>query len=84
MNLGNNQYKPISFWSWNGDMNETEVRSQVRDFKEKGFGGFFIHSRAGRLISYMGDEWIHHRADGTVLWADGFREHHKNGKCTGQ
>ncbi|MBQ2923391.1 MAG: hypothetical protein IJE60_09990 [Tyzzerella sp.] len=58
MNLGNNQYKPISFWSWNGDMNEIEVRSQVRDFKEKGFGGFFIHSRAGRLISYMGDKWI--------------------------
>lgn len=58
MNLGKNQYKPISFWSWNGDMNEAEVRRQVREFKDKGFGGFFIHSRAGRLISYMGDAWM--------------------------
>lgn len=58
MNLGNNQYKPISFWSWNEAMNEAEVRWQVREFKDKGFGGFFIHSRAGRLISYMGKEWM--------------------------
>ena len=59
MNLGQNVYKPISFWSWNGDMREDEIRWQIQEFKEQGFGGFFIHSRAGRLISYMGKEWIH-------------------------
>lgn len=58
MNLGHNVYKPISFWSWNGDMREDEIQWQINEFKEKGFGGFFIHSRAGRLISYLGDEWF--------------------------
>lgn len=58
MNLGDNVYKPISFWSWNGDMRESEIRWQINQFKEKGFGGFFIHSRAGRLINYMEDDWF--------------------------
>lgn len=58
MNLDKNMYKPISFWSWNGDMREEEIRWQISEFKEKGYGGFFIHSRAGRLISYMGDDWL--------------------------
>lgn len=58
MNLDNNVYKPISFWSWNGDMRENEIRWQINQFKEQGFGGFFIHSRAGRLIPYMGDDWF--------------------------
>ncbi len=58
MNLKDNQYKPISFWSWNGEMCEDEIRWQIREFKEKGFGGFFIHSRAGRLIPYMEEEWF--------------------------
>lgn len=58
MNLVDNQYKPISFWSWNGEMREDEIRWQIREFKDKGFGGFFIHSRAGRLIPYMEEEWF--------------------------
>lgn len=58
MNLKDNQYKPISFWSWNGEMREDEIRWQIREFKDKGFGGFFIHSRAGRLIPYMKEDWF--------------------------
>ena len=53
IDLKDNAFKPISFWSWNGVMEERELRDQIRDFKKKGFGGFFIHSRAGRLIPYM-------------------------------
>lgn len=58
MNKKDDIYKPISFWSWNGDMQEQELRWQIREMKEQGFGGFFIHSRAGRLIPYMGPQWI--------------------------
>ncbi|MBP3389336.1 MAG: hypothetical protein J6K98_05610 [Clostridia bacterium] len=52
--------KPIpvlTFWSVNADMQEDEVRAQIRDFADKGIGGFFIHSRAGRTIDYLGPEW---------------------------
>lgn len=58
MDLKHNAYKPISFWSWNSDMNETEIRAQIREFKEKGFGGFFIHSRAGLVTPYMSEAWF--------------------------
>lgn len=58
MNLGNNEYKPLSFWSWNGAMQEAEIRWQIREFTKSGFGGFFIHSRAGRTIPYMEEEWF--------------------------
>ncbi len=58
MNLKDNAFKPISFWSWNGLMEEDKVRWQIKEFKNKGFGGFFIHSRAGRLIPYMGKQWM--------------------------
>lgn len=60
MGIGNfeNRYKMISFWSWNMDMNESEVRSQIRGFAEQGFGGFFVHSRAGLTIEYMKEDWF--------------------------
>lgn len=59
MNLGQNAYKPISFWSWNYDMRDEEICWQIQELKEKGYGGFFIHSRAGLYIPYMGDAWFH-------------------------
>ena len=58
MNLKENAFKPISFWSWNGLMEEEKIRWQIKEFNNKGFGGFFIHSRAGRLIPYMGEQWM--------------------------
>lgn len=53
-----NQYKPLSFWSWNESMEEEEIRWQIREFKKAGFGGFFVHARAGRTIPYMEKEWM--------------------------
>lgn len=58
MNSERKNYKPLSFWSWNSDMKEEEIRWQIREFKKAGFGGFFIHSRAGRTIPYMEKEWM--------------------------
>ncbi len=58
MKLKQNAYKPISFWSWNGKMEEIEIRRQIGEFQKAGYGGFFIHSRAGRTIPYMEEEWF--------------------------
>ena len=46
------------FWAWNGAVEPAEVRRQVADFKQKGFGGFFIHARGGLLVPYMGEKWM--------------------------
>ena len=58
MSFMKNEYRPLSFWSWNGEMKDEEIRWQIREFQKAGFGGFFIHSRAGRTIPYMGKEWF--------------------------
>jgi hypothetical protein len=46
------------FWSWNGELDETELLRQIHVFKEMGFGGFFMHSRTGLSTEYLGDEWF--------------------------
>ncbi len=53
-----NKYRCIPFWSWNGDLDPEEVRRQVRDMAESGFGGYFIHARAGLKTPYFGESWM--------------------------
>ena len=52
------QFRPSPFWSWNDDLKVDELLRQVRDFKEKGFGGYFIHSRGGLRTPYLGRAWM--------------------------
>ena len=51
-------YRGKPFWSWNGELDETELLRQIHVFKEMGFGGFFMHSRTGLMTDYLGDEWF--------------------------
>lgn len=46
------------FWSWNGELKKEELERQVDVLKEMGFGGHFMHSRAGLITEYLGDEWF--------------------------
>ncbi len=50
--------RSIPFWSWNGKMDEEELRSQVKQMKQAGVGGFFIHSRIGLETDYLGEQWM--------------------------
>lgn len=58
-NVMKEELKPLSFWSFNGDMGDEEVRVQIRQFKEQGYGGFFMHARAGMTLEYLGESWFH-------------------------
>lgn len=46
------------FWSWNDRLEVEELVRQIRDMKEHGMGGFFMHSRDGLETEYMGPEWM--------------------------
>ncbi|MDR1093436.1 MAG: hypothetical protein LBL66_04735 [Clostridiales bacterium] len=46
------------FWAWNGKLEKEELIRQIRVIKQMGFGGFFMHSRAGLSTEYMGAEWM--------------------------
>lgn len=52
------KYRAKPFWSWNGELDRDELKRQVRVMKEMGFGGYFMHSRAGLITEYLGDEWF--------------------------
>ena len=54
--MENHSGKP--FWSWNGKLEEKELKYQIDVMKEMGFGGYFMHSRTGLETEYLGEEWF--------------------------
>ncbi|MBE5743016.1 MAG: hypothetical protein E7360_06875 [Clostridiales bacterium] len=51
-------YRPVPFWSWNDELEPEELVRQIRDMKDKGIGGFFMHARGGLETEYLGDKWF--------------------------
>ena len=51
-------YRSAPFWSWNDELCPNELVRQVKDMKEHGMGGFFMHSREGLETEYLGKEWM--------------------------
>jgi len=52
------KYRPSPFWSWNDAPSPEELSWQVREFADKGFGGYFMHSRVGLATAYLSEEWM--------------------------
>ncbi len=52
------RYRPCAFWAWNDMLDIEELKWQVREFAEKGFGGYFMHSRIGLATPYLSEEWM--------------------------
>ncbi|MEM2088482.1 MAG: glycosyl hydrolase [Thermoproteota archaeon] len=52
------EYRPSPFWSWNNLLDNCELRRQVQEFADKGFGGYFMHSRMGLATPYLSEEWM--------------------------
>lgn len=53
-------YKGKPFWSWNGELERDELIRQTHIMGEMGFGGHFMHSRAGLITEYLSEEWFDH------------------------
>ena len=51
-------YRSAPFWSWNDKLSSNELLRQVKDMKEHGMGGFFMHSREGLETEYMSKDWM--------------------------
>lgn len=52
-----NEYRSHPFYSLNDELKVEELRRQIKDFKQAGFGGFYLHSRPGLLTEYLSEEW---------------------------
>lgn len=57
LNPGKN-YRSAPFWSWNDKLSPDELIRQVKNMKEQGMGGFFMHSREGLETDYLSKEWM--------------------------
>ena len=51
-------FRSVPFWGWNDRLSASELAAQVEWMKSIGLGGFFIHSRDGLEIPYLGNEWM--------------------------
>ncbi len=51
-------YRGKPFWSWNGKLEEAELRRQLRVMHQMGLGGAFMHSRVGLATPYLSKEWF--------------------------
>ncbi len=52
------EWRGKPFWSWNGELREDEVRRQINIMRQMGLGGYFMHSRAGLITEYLGEDWF--------------------------
>jgi len=52
------EYRAAPFWGWNGPLKPEELRDQIELFKKMGYGGFYMHARAGLATEYLSDEFM--------------------------
>jgi len=52
------EYRTIPFWVWNDEVTREKIDRDLADYKDKGFGGVFIHPRYGLITEYLSEEWF--------------------------
>lgn len=50
----------MPFWFWNGEMKYEEIEYQLKEYKDKGCPGLYIHARFGvrEELGYMNEDWL--------------------------
>lgn len=50
----------MPFWFWNGEMAYDEIVYQLKEYKDKGCPGLYIHARFGirEDLGYMNEDWL--------------------------
>ncbi|WP_343248666.1 glycosyl hydrolase [Diplocloster hominis] len=52
------EYRPVPFWGLTKTLKEEELLAQIREMKDKGWGGFFMHARYPLITPYLSDEYM--------------------------
>ena len=52
------EFRPANYWGWLSDISPNESAWQVEEMHKAGLGGYVAHSRGGRLVPYMGKQWM--------------------------
>ncbi len=51
-------YRTAPFWVWNNDVSKEDIDRTLTEYREKGFGGVFLHPRYGMITEYLSEEWF--------------------------
>ncbi|OAM90468.1 glycosyl hydrolase [Termitidicoccus mucosus] len=51
-------FRGTPFWAWNSRLRRPQLRRQIAQFAQMGFGGFHMHARTGLATPYFGDEFL--------------------------
>jgi hypothetical protein len=52
------EYRSAPLWDWNEKITREGIDFQMREFKNAGIGGVFVHPRPGLITEYLSDEWF--------------------------
>lgn len=52
------EFRPAPLWTWNEKITHNDIDRMLKDFKDEGFGGAFIHPRPGLITEYLSEEWF--------------------------
>ncbi len=52
------EFRPLPLWAWNGEMTVERISKTLSDFRDRGFGGAFIHPRPGLITEYLSEKWF--------------------------
>lgn len=52
------EYRGVPFWSLNDLLEDEELKWQIAEMDEKGFGGFFLHAREILITPYLSKDWM--------------------------
>lgn len=54
----NSEFRTAPLWVWNDEMTNEAIDFQLKEYKEHGFGGAFVHPRPGLITEYLSEEWF--------------------------
>lgn len=52
------EFRSAPLWVWNNQVTKRHIEEQLKDFRDRGIGGVFIHPRPGLITEYLSDEWF--------------------------
>ncbi len=51
-------FRSAPLWVWNADVTRADIDRMLKELKEQGFGGAFVHPRPGLITEYLSPEWF--------------------------
>ena len=52
------EFRSAPLWVWNTKVTYTDIERMLKELKDQGFGGAFVHPRPGLITDYLSDEWF--------------------------